>query len=106
MTTIDRKTGNTSEGELKHFAKRHKEKLRWWHLGARQREVGKPLSVPDWLGRWWRGGCQWVMELRIERASLPPVQHLCSPHFGSMAVIPARKAGWTQLESFLKYPWV
>lgn len=66
----------------------------------------------DWLG--WRLGrkvgetwdSKWGMELRIERASLPPVQHLRSPHFGSVALIPAQKAGWTQLESFLKYPWV
>ena len=69
------------------------------------------LSASDWLG-WDLGGDmgegwdKWGVELRIERASLPPVQHLCSPHFGSAALIPAQKAGWTQLEGFLKYPWV
>lgn len=32
------------------------------------------------------------MELRIERASLPPVRQLHSPDFGSVALMPAWKA--------------
>lgn len=35
------------------------------------------------------GGSKWVMELRIERASLPPVWQLCSPDFGSVGLMPA-----------------
>lgn len=84
-------------------AKRHKEKQRWWHLGAGQREGwGRHRVDLTGLGG---GGSKGVMELRIERASLPPVRQRCSPDFGSVALMPARKAGWTQLEIFLKYPW-
>lgn len=72
MTTIGRKTGNISEGGPKHFAV------------ASENETerrGKPASRSDWFVGW---GSTWVKELRIERASLPPVRQLCCPDFGSV----------------------
>lgn len=51
-----------------------------WELG---RERWESHGVVGW-GRL-ESGNKWLMELRIERASLPPVQQLCSPHFGSVA---------------------
>lgn len=58
-----------------------------------KRGVRKLPSESDWLGGC--GGGEWVMELRIEKASLPPVRQLRSPDFGSVALMPARKPSWT-----------
>lgn len=73
MTTIGRKTGNIPEGGPKHFAVASENET--------ERGVGKPASRSDWFVGW---GSKWVMELRIERASLPPVRQLCSPDFGNV----------------------
>lgn len=99
MTTIGRKTGNTAEGGPAHCKETQEGEKSGalWELGRGKsgevieciRLAGVRSGAGGKVGEGWDS--KWGMELRIERASLPPVQHLHSPHFGSVALILAQR---------------